>query len=214
VPRRRTRRGHPAPIANARRRLVVDCPARLGEREHVGRPGALVEVGRHEPAGLVREEGVDAHDVAPLEVIPDDLIRHGKERLIGALPALDTRLLADAAHPLVRAGGGVPLPAGRGVRPELRVEVVPAPEELTEQGHLLGRRLGPGRLGDHRKQPVRCAGPECGELTPESIEPALCQSALVLEARDPRLLPSDRLLELVRRRRCHGGMFRMRSEQA
>jgi hypothetical protein len=86
-----------------------DCAARLGEREHVVRPGVLVEVGRHEPACLVREERVDAHDVPPLEVVPDDLIRHGKERLVGTLPALDTRLLADTADPLVRAGGGVRL---------------------------------------------------------------------------------------------------------
>ena len=189
-------------------------PARLGEREHVVRPGALVEVGRHEPAGLVREERVDAHHVAPLEVVPDDLIRHCEERPIGTLAALHARFLADAAHPLVRAGGGVSLPAGRGVHPELRVEVVPTPEELTEQRHLLGGRLGPGRLGDHRNQPVGCVGSECRELAPESIQPALCQSALVLEARDPHLLAGDGLPEFVRRRRCHGATSRVRSKQA
>jgi len=129
-----------------------DHPARLGERQHVVLPRALVDVGRDESAGLVREKRVDADHVAPLEVLPDDLVGHRQERQAGALPALDTRLLADAAHPFVGAGRSISR-ATRGVaRPELRIEVVPPPEELTEQRDLLAGGLGLGGLRNQGKQ--------------------------------------------------------------
>ena len=128
-------------------------PARLGERQHVVGPGTLVEVGGQEPAGLVREEWVDADDMAPLKVIENDLIRHGDKRLVGTLPTLDPRLLADAAHPLVPARGSVPFATSGGVGPEPRVDIVSAPKELTEQRHLLGGSPGSGRIREEGKQP-------------------------------------------------------------
>jgi hypothetical protein len=125
------------------------APAGLRERQHVVGPGSLVEVGSDEPACLIREQRVSGDDVPPLEVIEDDLIRHRAERLVRTLPALDTGLLADAPYPFIRACRRVPLSAGRRVGPELRVQVVAAPEELAEQGHLFGGSPGWAESGSN-----------------------------------------------------------------
>ena len=58
-------------IARAR---SLDCcvnthlPTRLDEGTYVLDPRALVEVDRQEPAGFIREERVDAHDMSAREV--------------------------------------------------------------------------------------------------------------------------------------------------
>src|SRR5207249_3789441 len=88
------------------------------------------EVGRQEPACIVREERIDPHHVAAPEVIEDHLVTQGDERLIWALATLDARLLADAAQPLVGAGRGVSLSIRARVDPQLREDVVTAAEEV------------------------------------------------------------------------------------
>ena len=68
-----------------------------------------------------------------------DLIAHGDERLVRAVAALHAWLLADVAHPLVGAGGGVSLasrasrrlsPAGLAPVPRTRYNVPVRPEDV------------------------------------------------------------------------------------
>jgi hypothetical protein len=148
------------------------APAGLRERQHVVGPGSLVEVGRDEPACVIREQRIGADDVPLLEVIEDHLIRHREERLVRTLPTLDTGLLPDAPYLFVRACRRVPLSAGRGVGPELRVQVIAAPEELAEQGHLFGGRpwvglsreatAAHGRPPAPRRRPTELSAPRGG----------------------------------------------------
>ena len=64
-------------------------PARLDERATTSSlPGALVEVDRQEPTGLVRKKRIDAHDVPALKMVENDLIVHWDEGLVRALAAL------------------------------------------------------------------------------------------------------------------------------
>src|SRR4029077_7500472 len=88
-------------------------------------PAGLVEVHGKEPAGLVLEQRVDADDMLPLQVVGDNAVADGDEGLVGALPALDARFLADASHPLVGARGGVALLRGLIVDPQLWEDVGP-----------------------------------------------------------------------------------------
>jgi len=88
------------------------------------------------------------------------------------------------------------LPGAR--RPGNGVCEVPASEELAEHDYLLRGGLGSGRLRDQGKQSVGCRSSECAEFAPEGIQPAPCQPALFLQARDPGLLASNRLPKLFR----------------
>ena len=82
-------------------------------------------------------------------MLEDTPIVNGDERLVRALTALDARLLADAAHPLVGARRRVPLLLRLCVLPLLRKDVGAPTEEIAEQGHLL-RRGRRGRRGTRR----------------------------------------------------------------
>jgi hypothetical protein len=134
----------------------------------------------------------------PLEVIENDPIRDGDKRLVGTLPTLDARLLADAAYPLVPARGSVSFAPGGGVGPKPRVDIVSAPEELTEERHLLVGSVGSGRIWEEGKQPAGGGGLQSGQrqVASETFQPILCPSALVFQAREPSFLAGDRLPEL------------------
>ena len=85
--------------------------ARLAEGRHVFLPALVVEVHGEEPARLVLEHGIDAHDLLALEVLEDFCIVDRQEGLVRAFtagrPAAASRalLLADAADPFVGASG-------------------------------------------------------------------------------------------------------------
>ena len=127
-------RALPGPRAFDRHRHA-EISARLGEGSRIVGPAALVEVSREEPARVVDKKEVDSHDTLAVQMVEDCLFRDWEESLVGAFAALDTGLLADATHPLVRADGGVPMSAGLGVGPELCVYIVPTPEQTPEQRH-------------------------------------------------------------------------------
>src|SRR5262245_25873634 len=97
--------------------------AGVGEGSDVVRPAPLVEVGSEQPTTLVFEHRIHADHVATLQMIEDRLVAHREEGLIRALPALHSRLLTYAAHPLVPAGGSIATTAGAGVLPVPRVDV-------------------------------------------------------------------------------------------
>jgi len=85
--------------------------ARLAEGRYVFLPAVVVEVHGEEPARLVLEHGIDAHDLLALEVLEDFCVADRQEGLVRAFaagrPAAASRalLLADAADPFVGASG-------------------------------------------------------------------------------------------------------------
>jgi hypothetical protein len=103
------------------------------EGRHVLLPRLSVKVQGQEPTGLVREEWIHADDMATVEMAKDGLLVVLEERLIRALAALDARLLAHTAHPLVGAGRGVSLRLLLGVDPEPGEHVLAAMKELMEE---------------------------------------------------------------------------------
>ena len=182
VPRSRTLDGRRKP----------KCSRGLDEGSDVVSPRLLVEVGRQEPACVVLEERIDPDHVTTLEMVEDHLIAHGDERLIRALAALDARLLADAAHPLVRAGGRVALSIRAGVDPQLGEDVVAPAEEAAEQGDLL-----PGRGGRWQRYAAVHILRRCAELRLQRPDPSLRLLAFAFKPADERLLTVDRREELV-----------------
>jgi hypothetical protein len=62
--------------------------------------------------------------ITALQVPPNDVVGDGKEATMGADRALDTRFLADAAHPLVRARRRVAGLAGPSALESARINVL------------------------------------------------------------------------------------------
>jgi hypothetical protein len=114
--------------------------ARLREREYVVLPPLVVEVRGERPAQITFEHRGDAHHVMALQMLEHAPIVDGDTRLVRAFPALDPRLLAGAAHPLVRARRRVTLLLGLRVLPVLREDICASAEWPPEQRHLFGRR--------------------------------------------------------------------------
>ncbi len=79
-----------------------------------------------------------------------------------------------------------------------RAWVVPAPEELTEEGHFLRGGLGAGGFAKQRKQSNARRSLEGRQLAPKGIGAPLRLTSFPLEARDLRLLASDRVPEFFR----------------
>ena len=118
-----------------------DGAARLREREDVVGPGALVEVDGEQVAALVAQEGIDADDVLPLQVVQEDARGDGLPGLVRAVATAHPGLLAERAVPLVEAGGRVTLGTLLRVGPCAWIDVSPAAEERGEKGDLrVGRR--------------------------------------------------------------------------
>ena len=125
--------------------------ARLAEGSYVFPPAVVVEVHGEEPAPLVLEHGIDAHDLLALEVLKNFCVVDRQEGLVRAFaagrPAAANRalLLADAADPFVGANGRVPGLPGLRVFPASRKDIGPAPKERAKEANLLGgvSLLGP-----------------------------------------------------------------------
>ena len=102
------------------------------EGARVLHPGALVEVDCQEPAGLVLEHGVDAHDVLAFEVCEHGGVVERAKRLLRAVAAFHLGQLAYTGDELVRAGRGVAWFPSLLADEARRVEVWAATEELTK----------------------------------------------------------------------------------
>ena len=127
--------------------------ARVEKGRGILAPVGLVEVDGQEAARLVleaagrrprRRAGPSAS--RPRQMPADDLVGHRQEPTMRALGALDAGLLADAAHPLVRARGRIAGLAGLAALEATRIHVLAPAEERTEQRDL---RVWWGRLVDH-----------------------------------------------------------------
>ena len=177
-------------------------PACFAKRSRIGHPVALVEIRREKPAGLVHEQGVDADDMAALQVILNHPVGDREERLVRALPAAHPRLLADTSNPFVAAGGCVASAACFRVGPKLRIDVVAATEEGSKERDLLGRRCW-----DRRSRFCRGGGNigpcsvERRQLRLEGLELAFRRCALVFESANrsspPLYLGAQRLPTLT-----------------
>jgi len=107
--------------------------AHLDECCHIVAPPRPIEINCQKPAGLVKQERVDAENVLPLKMRADRLVINRHEGLVGTFAALDPRLLADAPDPFVGAGGGVALGLLLRIGPQPGKDIFATAEELTEE---------------------------------------------------------------------------------
>ena len=124
--------------AIARTRPFEGCryslrPAGFQECGRIPPPGVSVEVGSEEPATVVAQHGIDAERMAPAQMPGDRLVRDRQESLIGACNALDARLPAEARRPLIGTDRRIAGLARPGVLPALRVDILAADEQRSEQ---------------------------------------------------------------------------------
>jgi hypothetical protein len=137
--------------------------------------------------------------VPSAQVIEDDLIVGRNERLTQTLAALDARLLADFAHPLVTARRGIargPFPL---VHPASGKEARSAPKQRTEQLDLVARAARRSNL---------CLGapPTFGlDLRAQSRDPLARARALAIERREALLLACQLPAQVVRDAVAHRG---------
>jgi hypothetical protein len=113
----------------------AQATAALEECRSIPLPAGLVEVDCQQEAGLIEQERVDSCDewlstvIMAGQVPANDVVGNGKEPTMGTYRALDSRLLADAAHPFVRAGRSVPGLPGLPALESARINVRAAAEE-------------------------------------------------------------------------------------
>ncbi len=161
------------PVFQRRRNSIGLTSGKKDDR--VPMPRVLVEVDGQEPAGLVGQQGIDAHGevlavrVPAAEMSADDFIGHRYEGAVRTFPALDPRLVADARRPLVGTGRCVTRPAAPRVRPSPREYVVAASKERPKQRDLLGRRRRRryGWRATRRAVVVRVVRADLGEPLPQ-----------------------------------------------
>ena len=102
-------------------------------------PTLFVQIDGEEEAGLVEEHWVDAGDeraslgVFPAKVPADDFVGDGEEALVWAVAAFDPGFLANAANPLVTAGGLVAGPSGFPTFKPARIDILAASKKGSEQ---------------------------------------------------------------------------------
>ena len=119
-------------------------PTGSQEGLHVPSPRPPIEVGGEESAGVVHPDGIDADRVTAAQVRLDHFVRHGQKGLMGADPALDFGLAADAGLPFVAARGRIARPPVSDVLPALRKHIVTTAKQATEQSDLVAWRRAVG----------------------------------------------------------------------
>jgi len=122
------------------RRVKAEALGGLTKRSDVRLPVSLVEVHGKQPTGLVFEERIDTNDMSALEMIEKHLWGDRDEGLMGTVPALDSRLLADPRNPLVRTDRGVAARLLSGIVPMPREDVGSAAEQSAKELDFLGTR--------------------------------------------------------------------------
>ena len=141
-PRRRTRRARLVRSVTARGRLEDSGGGTLRGRPwhpRASRPCRSRPPGRStsRPGAADRRQRRTAGlRVVAGQMPANDVVGHRKESAIGTLSALDARLLADAAHPLVGARGRIARLARLPALESTRVDVVATAEQRTEQRDL------------------------------------------------------------------------------
>ena len=158
----------------------VQAPAAFEAGRRVLPPAALVEVDGQEPAGVVRQQRIDAgHErlaagIGARQVPAHDLVRQGKKPTVRAFGAFDPGLLAHAADPFVRTGGRIAVLARPAALEPARIDVLAAAEQRAEQPDLGVRwRLAiDGRAGVHRP-PVGTAAPRSNRSHRDATLPLL-----------------------------------------
>jgi hypothetical protein len=156
---------------------TLDCrwnpytPTCLNEGANIFNPCALVEVHREEPAGLIREERIDAHYMAAREVTDDRVGVERDECLIRAVAALDLGQFAHTPDEFVSAGWGVSaFPSLSTLESSWKDFLTPA-KQRAKQPHLVG--WCPGNRcfeGKGHTDVDFCFGVERGQLCSKGCE--------------------------------------------
>ena len=134
------------------------CPRRVAERSNILHPGLLVEVGREEPAGLVRQHGIDTgREIRRLsEVFPVRCERRtsspkGMNAWFGHSPHLTRGFPTDPADPLVpthrrvaRLPALLDSPSGAETRPPVPRKRLRKSESFSAVDDVLVTREAPG----------------------------------------------------------------------
>jgi hypothetical protein len=132
----------------------LDCrwnsytPTCLNEGANIRDPCALIKVHREEPAGLIREERVDAHHVAAREVTDDRVGVERDECLIRAVSALDLGQFAHAADEFVSAGRSVSAFPSLSTLESSREDFLAPAKQGAKQSYLVGWCPGNRRVED------------------------------------------------------------------
>lgn len=119
-------------------------------------PFRLVEVDREEIAAVVFQQRIHPDRVLTGQVVVDHRIGQRNQQTIAAVPALDTRLLADTSAPFVGTRGHVAGLAGGLAFPANGKDIGAPTKQPTKQRHLLGGgKLGRLRLTRHQDDRLR-----------------------------------------------------------
>jgi hypothetical protein len=98
-------------------------------------PGIAVKIDSQQIASFIREQGIQAHDELPAQIIParqvlaNHLVGDRQEASICTLEAFYAGLLAQPANPLVGAGWLVATPAGLAALEPARVNILSPAEQ-------------------------------------------------------------------------------------
>jgi hypothetical protein len=120
--------------------------ARTPKRGGVILPSGLVEVDGEEEARLVEQQRVHTRyeglslGITSRQVPTDDVVCDRQEAAVGAFRTLDSRLLTDALHPLIRTRGGIPGSPGLATLEPTWIDIRSTAKQRTKQGNLLVRR--------------------------------------------------------------------------
>ena len=115
----------------------TDTPAGLGKRQNIFLPTRFVEICGEKPACLVREHGIDADNMASLEMIQDHVGGYRQKGLVGALATSHLGFFAYTANLFIGAGRRVAFLAGLLVLPQLGIDIISASEETKKKGNLV-----------------------------------------------------------------------------
>ena len=130
-------------------------------------------------------------------MVEDDPVIDGYERLMRALAALDSGLLAHPSCPLVRARWGISALPGLRVHPEPRKDVTTAAEQAADECDLFGSRSRRSISYEGNPKSPGLLFANTLELSPAGVHEAARILELGIETRDtlPRL--EDGLLECL-----------------
>jgi hypothetical protein len=113
----------------------IKLAAGFEERRRILLPVFLIEIRRQKETSFVLQHSIDTHDkieapiIAPRKMPADYLVSDRQKATIKTIRAFDSRLFADAANPLIRAGRRITGPPGIPALEAAGINILPAPEK-------------------------------------------------------------------------------------
>ena len=144
------------PVARARaldQQWDLEIRCTLAQRHHIVSPGGTVQIDRHEPACVVRQQRIDPDRLPALEMRTDLRRRERDESPARAVCAFDLRLEARSWSPLVGTARCPTRPAwGLRALPSCGEHIRAPAEQRLKQRHAA---LGGPNVGSARRRPHR-----------------------------------------------------------